>query len=363
MEGVSKIRPTQLFCLLFVSRIITALMLMPAMERSATTVDMLPRVLIWDFLLFLCALPVFAIYSRGKSGILDYADGISPIAGKIVAILLALYFLFENINLISGFEVFSTTVVFPEMNALLFIAIFSAVCAYIASLGLEALARASAVVAVLTILVVGLLLATLIPQVRAFNFAPLFYDGVSPVFQSAFRSLSNTSEIVVLAVIMPHATGKIKRTYGKWMAWISISILVLSFFAVGALGAFASTQIFPFYTLAEIANIGVFQRLDSVMTSVWVACAAVKSSLFLYLFSRCVRRTVPQGGKNVYILVGALITALCVSYISLDEDRYIAINQYAPSLVVFAIVALVVPLALLLAGAFRKRHLRKGETA
>lgn len=334
-------------------------MLMPAMERSATTVDMLPRVLIWDVLLFLCVLPVFAIYDRGKSGILDYADGISPVAGKIVAALLAVYFLFENINLISGFEVFSTTVVFPQMNALLFIVVFTAVCAYIASLGLEALVRASAVVAVMTVLVVGLLLTTLIPQVRAFNFAPLFYDGVSPVFQSAFRSLANTSEIAVLAVIMPNATGKIKRTYGKWMAWISISILVLSFFAVGALGAFASTQIFPFYTLAEIANIGVFQRLDSVMTSVWVACAAVKSSLFLYLFSHCIRRVVTKNGKNIYILGGALITAMCVSYISLDEERYIAINQYGLSLTIFAVVMLAIPLLVLLAGAVCKRRLRK----
>ncbi|MFR8011186.1 MAG: GerAB/ArcD/ProY family transporter [Clostridia bacterium] len=359
MEGVSKIRSTQLFCLLFVSRIITALMLMPAMERSATTVDMLPRVLIWDVLLFLCALPVFAIYDRGKSGILDYADGISPVAGKIVAALLALYFLYQNINLISGFEVFSTTVVFPEMNALLFIVVFTAVCAYIATLGLESLVRASAIVAVLTVLVVGMLLATLIPQIRAFNFAPLFYDGVSPVFQSAFRSLANTSEIAVLAVIMPHATGRMKRTYGKWMAWISIAILVLSFFAVGALGAFASTQIFPFYTLAEIASIGVFQRLDAVMTSVWVACAAVKSSLFLYLFSHCIRRTVPRGKKNIWILGGALITALCVSYISLDENRYIAINQYVPSIAIFAAVVLVIPLLLLLTGTIRQRRLRK----
>lgn len=359
MEGVSKIRSTQLFCLLFVSRIITALMLMPAMERSATTVDMLPRVLIWDVLLFLCVLPVFAIYDRGKSGILDYADGISPVAGKVVAALLAVYFLFENINLISGFEVFSTTVVFPEMNALLFIVVFTAVCAYIASLGLEALVRASAVVAVLTVIVVGLLLVTLIPQVRAFNFAPLFYDGVSPVFQSAFRSLANTSEIAVLAVIMPHTAGKIKRTYGKWMVWISVSILILSFFAVGALGAFASTQVFPFYTLAEIASIGVFQRLDSVMTSVWVACAAVKSSLFLYLFSHCIRRAIPKSGKNIYIFGGALITALGVGYISLNEERYIAINQYGLSLAIFAVVMLVIPLLLLFAGAVRKRRLRK----
>lgn len=363
MEGVSKIRSTQLFCLLFVSRIITALMLMPAMESSATTVDMLPRVLIWDVLLFLCVLPVFVIYDRGKSGILDYADGISPIACRIVAVILALYFLFENINLIAGFEVFSTTVVFPEMNSFLFIAVFAAVCAYIASLGLESVARASAVVAVLTIVIVGLLLTTLIPQVRAFNFEPLFYDGVKPVIQSALRSLANTSEIAVLAVVMPHATGKIKRTYGKWVAWLSVSILVLSFFAVGALGAFASTQIFPFYTLAEIASVGVFQRLDSVMTSVWVACAAVKSSLFLYLFASCTRRALPKGGKNIHILIGTLITALCVGYISLDEDRYIALNQYVPSLIIFAAVVLVMPVLLLIAGAVRKRRLRKGETA
>lgn len=360
MDGVSKIRSTQLFCILFVSRIITTLMLMPSKERSAITVDMLPRVLLWDVLVFLCILPVLVIYEKGKSGILDYANGISPAACKITAALLALYFLLENIILLSGFEVFSTTVVFPEMNAILFIILFTGICAYIASLGLEALARTSSVVMVLTVIVVALLLSTLVPQVRKFNFTPLFYDGIQPVLRSAFRSLSSTSEIAIFAVIMPHATGKIKRAYWKWMAWISGSILVLSFFAVGVLGEFASTQIFPFYTLAEIAKAGIFQRLDSVMTSVWVACAAVKSGLLIYLFSYCVKRIFPHAPKGALIFTAGALITLATGYVSFDENRYLAISEYWFSLAVFAVVVFLIPLLLLIAGAVRDRRIRKG---
>lgn len=359
MDGVSKIRSTQLFCMLFVSRIITTLMLMPSKERSAITVDMLPRVLLWDVLVFLCVLPALLIYDKGKSGILDYANGISPAACKVTAAILALYFLFENISLLSGFEVFSTTVVFPEMNSILFIVLFTGICAYIASLGLESLARTSSVVAVLTIIIVGLLLATLIPQVRKFNFTPLFYDGVQPVLRSAFRSLSSTCEIAIFAVIMPHATGKIKRSYWKWMTWISGSILVLSFFAVGVLGEFASTQIFPFYTLAEISNVGVFQRLDSVMTSVWVACATVKSGILVYLFSYCIKRIFPNARKSILIFIASLATALSVGFISFDEKRYLAISNYWFSLAIFVVVMLIVPLLLLLASAVRNKRSRK----
>ena len=359
MEGVSKIRSTQLFCMLFVSRIITTLMLMPALERSSISVDMLPRVLIWDVLVFLFALPLFVMYDRGKSGILDYADAISPTVCKITAVLLALYFLFQNVNLLSGFEVFSTTVVFPEMNSILFILLFTVVCAYIASLGLESIARASSVVAVLAIVIVGVLLLTLIPQVRKFNFTPLFYNGFQPVWSSALRSAANTAEIAVFAVVLPHAVGKLKRMYGLWMVWMSSSILILSFFAVGALGEFAGTQIFPFYTLAEIANVGIFQRLDSIMTGVWVACAVIKSSLFAYLFAFCMKRALPRFQSNAFIGLLTVLTALCTAFISLDEQRYIQLNNYAVSLSIFAAVVIALPTFLLISGAFRRRKRRK----
>lgn len=359
MEGISKIRSTQLFCLLFVSRIITALMLMPAMERSAITVDMLPRVLFWDVLAFLCILPIFRLYDRGKSGILDYAQVISPAVCKIVAVLLALYFLFANINLISGFEVFSTTVVFPELNSILFLFLFAVVCGYIASLGLEAVARASSVVAVLAVVIVGLLLITLIPQVRKFNFTPLFYDGVQVPVTGALRSIANTTEIAAIAVVLPHVTGRVKRIYAAWAGGITVWIIVLSFFAVGALGAFATTQLFPFYTLAEIASAGIFQRLDSVMTSVWVACAVIKSGFLIYLASDCLRRAIPKLGKNAAILLLSAVTVGCAAFISLDEQRYVQMNNYTLSLIIFAVIVLVIPLILLLLGAIRRR--RKGE--
>lgn len=351
-----------MFCLLFVSRIITTLMLMPSLERTSISVDMLPRVLLWDALIFLFVLPIFVLYDRGKSGILDYAQTISPVMCKAVAVILSLYFLYQNVELIAGFEVFSTTVVFPELNSILFIVLFTLVCAYIASLGLESIARASSVVAVMTVIIVGLLLLTLISQVRMFNFTPVFYDGPMPAVSSALRSVANTAEIAVLAVVMPHVTGKIKRMYAKWVVWMSLCILILSFFAVGALGAFADTQLFPFYTLAEIANVGIFQRLDSIMTSVWAACAVIKSSLFVYLFAFCMKRAFPKPGRGAFIWIFTAITALCTAYISLDEQRYIQINQYALSVSAFAVVVIALPLLLLLLGAIRKRRQKGGDT-
>ena len=360
MEGVSKISSGQLFCLLFVSRIITTLMLMPAMEHAAITVDMLPRALLWDTLAFLCALPIFRIYDRGKSGILDYAQVLSPAVCRGISVLFTAYFLFANINLISGFEVFSTTVVFPELNSILFLLLFAVVCAYVASLGLEAVARAASVVAVLTVIIIGLLLAALIPQVRLFNFTPFFYEGVRTPAVAALRSLANTSEIAAMAVVLPSVMGRVKRAYGLWMGSVSVWIVVLSFFAVGALGAFASTQIFPFYTLAEIASAGIFQRLDSIMTCVWVACAVVKSGFLIHLSGVCLRRAFPGIKKNISILLLSAATVVVAAYISLDEQRYVRMNGGGLALTVFALAVVVIPLFLLLLGAVRRRK-GKGE--
>ena len=49
------------------------------------------------------------------------------------------------------------------------------------------------------------------------------------------------------------------------------------------MGNFASTQLFPFHTLASLAEFSMFSRLDAVFTSVWIMCAFIKAGLLIYL--------------------------------------------------------------------------------
>ena len=61
-----------------------------------------------------------------------------------------------------------------------------------------------------------------------------------------------------------------------------------------ALGDYAKSQRFPFYTVTKIAEVSIFQRLDSLHVALWVFMALVRLSLFLEVAGKSLARMLPQ---------------------------------------------------------------------
>ena len=74
----------------------------------------------------------------------------------------------------------------------------------------------------------------------------------------------------------------------------------------GVTGEFGNDQIFPLYTLTVIAKFGIFERLDDILTGVWVLCSFIQVS---FLINTGMRALSQSFGKIRKIPVCLIITA------------------------------------------------------
>lgn len=356
MIGERKINSAQLYSIFFVGRLLLSLMLMPTDGESFVPTDMFVQLLFWDVALFLCVLPVFFLLKgRRDTNLFDSAQAINPLLCKVIATAYAALFIYHAITTVARFEIFSTSVIFPEMNSILFIFLFLVVCTGIAVMGIEALGRASTIITVCVLIGLAFIFSTLCRDVKPLNFTPLFYNGAYPVLEAAATSLSRTVEIAALAVIVPRVTGNLKKGYVKWLAGLSAVILVIIFFIVGVLGDFSGTLLFPVYTLSAMAHLGVLQRLDAFLTSIWILCALVKTSFLLILVGMCMERVLKKRLRKIYIAGGGLIVLVVSVFISIKAERFIEVSDNLFSMVLFGVVVVGVPLLLLLLEKVRGR--------
>ena len=73
-----------------------------------------------------------------------------------------------------------------------------------------------------------------------------------------------------------------------------VALAAIFLFTAAALGDYAKSQRFPFYTVTKIAEVSIFQRLDSLHVALWVFMALVRLSLFLEVAGKSLARMLPQ---------------------------------------------------------------------
>ena len=132
---------------------------------------------------------------------------------------------------------------------------------------------------------------------------------------------------------------------------------MILFVLAGVTGEYGNDQIFPLYTLTVIAKFGIFERLDDILTGVWVLCSFIQVS---YLLNTGVRAISQGFGKIKKIPVCALLTA-GIFGVYILTSRTVAVFSGAVSSravdVIFIILMLVIPLIASL-GAHRKKRIK-----
>lgn len=357
MNSKRKISTLQLYSILYAGRILLTLTFMPSLNNEPVNTDMLLQVILFFFLLPLAALPFYFLY-RLQPGwsILDHAFAISPTTERISALGYAVYFLYGTIIAVSRFDLFATSRLFPDSDFTIFLLLIILVCCAAAAYGLEALGRASAVGLFAVLSVFIFIMATLFSKFDLLNFTPPFYNGVRPVLRGAFASLSQTVELSVIAVIAPRVTGNIVSGFFKWLTGLTITILCLLGATTAALGYYADSQLFPMHALSVLAQFSVFQRLDSLLTGVWMLCLFIKASAFILISSECLQHALGRKSINGSIVFsGVLISCVCV-FVSQSAGRFKLLVQDSISAVFFVFFVLVIPISFLIFGRSKKLY-------
>lgn len=293
-------------------------------------------------------LPVYFLYkSAPDKNIFDRIRGKSSLLAKVTAIAFGVVFLYFAVVTLARLDLFAGTIVFPETNVNFLVILAVVCCCYGAFLGWEALGRSAVLSAFLFIPAIIFILVNLVNKIDLLNLSPIFYNGVTPVLKTAVDSMGQTIEYVIIAVALPKVSGNKVKGFFIWLVSQTALMGVLFFFAGAVMGNYAGTQLFPFHTLASLAQFSMFDRLDAIFTSVWILGAFIKVGLLIYLQADILCVEFAKISRRVFILAIGFIIIVLNLFISGEIQRFSYIDSSKIKVVFTLITAFLIPLIIL----------------
>lgn len=357
MKSKSVITTTQMFILLFVSRITSNIAYTPMVSKTNNILDFTVSALISFVLTLVMLIPAYLISKKTHTlNLLDYSYEVMGKFGSIFAIVIGLYFLFTCVYSLTMFDVFVGNIASPELSlGVLSVAILVAAY-YGATKGIEAIARTSGIIFVLILIAIVFISSALIPKIDPINFEPIMYNGVSSVTNGVLLMLSQSVCIPAIMMLLTYVKGNMKKGMLWWSVAIYASYMVVIVIIVGALGDYLKSQTFPVYSAASTAEIGVLKNLDSLYIGIWTSGLFIKITLFLYLFALCIEKLFGKKASKIVTFLGGIVIAAASTMMS--EFKYIFSGLFNLNLLFIAtlIVATILPTILLITDKFK--HIR-----
>ncbi len=283
MKNMGKISTFQLFAILFLCRIINLFTFMLPTASYLNTGDkiIVPLFVALTELIF-SAIIIRILSKNHNEGLIPLTKNTSRTLGKILSILYAFCFVWFAGLGVARFELFISTVMFPN-SELYFMTILLIVAAFYASLkGIEAIGRASGIIFTLLCVSTVFIVLTVLGEFRYTFLKPILTEGIAPVMRFALYIATRTSEIITLYVISPQIKGNRKKMLYSWVGLFAVITVGIMLILTGVTGEYGDDQIFQLYTLTVIAKFGIFERLDDVLTGIWVLCCFIQSSFLIF---------------------------------------------------------------------------------
>lgn len=344
-----KISAFQFFTMLFLSRTLTTVTYLSSYTKNIRLSDMLVQPIFRILIGTAIMLPLYFLYKQNTDkNLLDIVNNKSKVLSRMFAIIFVAFFFYFTVVTMARLDLFAGTVVFPETD-LTYILIFAVVlCCYGAFLGFEALGRSSVISAIFVIPALIFIMVTLVKKVDFLNLTPIFYNGVMPVVKVAVDSVGQTVEYAIIALALPRVKGNVKKGFFIWLILQTFLMAVMFFFACTVMGNFASTQLFPFHTLASLADFAMFSRLDAIFTSVWIMCAFIKAGLLIYLQAHILTIYFGRFRRTTYIFAIGILTILANLFISGQIKWFTFVDNSTIKIVLTLITVVVIPLFVIL---------------
>ncbi len=348
----------QLFCMFFVSHLIQTITNSPGLQTRENMQNIILGAPLALAAAALGAAPLLLLNAKYPTlSVLDLTYyHMGKYAGAVASVLYAVFFLYAPSLAVARYNLYIQTTMLPQASVLLLSAAVAVTACYGAFMGIEALARASGLIFAAVLISLIFIFSALTPELDMRNFGPFGQQGTAAVAEEALTIVSGLMEIAVLAIILPLVKGKrVKRGFFLWIAGEVVTVALVAFFVVGVLGTYTGMQMFPFYTVSTVAQVGSLQRLDALYAAIWTAGLYVKVALFLIALSLCLKRMKSERAARTGLVIGAGII-LVVSVILSNHPEYISVSaNRALSLTLAAVFFTGIPLLVLLVDRIKGR--------
>ena len=315
MKGESAISAWQLAVLLFLSRVTHFFLAEPQREgpQALTAAIWLPLSILASVLLLL---PDYFLLQKNKGkGLLDIAGERWGRMGLLFPVVFLLFSICVLVQTACSFSYFLTSAAYPQSSPWTLILLIFVVAGYTASMGYEPTARFGSFVLVALMAAVLFVGVSVWPQAQWEFLRPPSYDGWQNQLRLFIRFTLGNVETVALLFLLPAVN---KNGGGVFWKWSLLSFVVLDgiiLFATAALGDYAGTQRFPFYAVTKIAELSIFQRLDSLHMAIWVFLALIRLALFLEVGGKSLARLLPQKASKYAVSVCTVVSALLSGFL------------------------------------------------
>ncbi len=340
-EKAYDISGVQLVLLLFVTRLFTILTFVPKSDVAISGSAALLAILLSGILGLVFFLPFFWFQKKCGENLLDAVFRVGKAYGWVVSVLLWLFCLYVVSYTISHFTFFMTSTFYDDAKPWLFLILLILAAAYGAVLGVEACARLGALAFALVLVVTLLIGCALFSQIDLIYFTNPLRENWKTISQNVFFTATNNTECILFLLLFSRTKEKKKRTVVWWLLSITIMYELLAFLTQAVLGNYSNARLFPLHTLATLARFSDFGRLDLLHAAVWIFCAFLRASIFLYSASVCLRRLFPKLGRgwavSICALISVAVTAASVQGMLIWKESYHVVVETVPFLIFMAL--------------------------
>lgn len=361
----NRISLLQLVILLFLSRQFTSLTYFPGIGKPVSGTAMLYSYLISAGVLLLLFLPLVIMANRApERSIVMNLQGELGGFGVFGSFLYYGYVVFLGAHTLAHFQFFMTNAVFPQASVWIIILPMLAVASYAAYIGIEGIARSGFLIFIGFLLAFALIIFSSIPNVQLQNLYPIEKNVWTELTKGSYGILSRTTEPILFALLLPYLGGKAGKASVGFSLLFTVIQEISTFFILTVLGNFSYSQTFPFYSLASMSQISVFQRMDALYMGIWVFVGFIKLSLLLMVGKDILNAVFLQQGKPLPTQLGLWITAglmLGLAIPACFKIELLTISyRFLFNGVVVLLLILFFPLILLIKTAFAKRKRKEG---
>ena len=303
----------QLITLFMINRLVISLTFGSSSINNHNIWDCVISSLLVFFITFILIIPMMMLFKNNKNSdnknldIVDINEQILGKFGKIISVIYAFYFLLSCTYTLSNFKIFIESVINPPISFLVLLTSIIIFACYSAAKGINAIARAGAIILFLTFFLLIMIYISLFKLIDFTNFRPFFYDGYSSLTEGAFFMLSRMSCIPAMGMLLPMCFGNIKKGVITWNFLVFFLMSSMIFLVTGVLGELSDVKLFPIYTATSAAKISKFENLDSLYLGLWTAGIFLKLSLFLNLSSECLRKSFGRHSNKIIIFLLGII--------------------------------------------------------
>lgn len=355
MKG--KISAFQFFAIVFLCRITEFFTYIAPRDSSVLPSDRLLAVVFFVAFCSASLLPAMIIAKKtGNRSVPSLARSASPVLGKITACVYTAAFVWSAAESVSRFELFISTVMFPDTDINVITLFLLLAAAFAAAKGTEAIGRSSATVCVILAISFVFIILTSLSEFDAVNFSPILYNGAADAFVDGFSSASRTWEILFFATMLPHVNGNATRSAAMWLSVFAVVSLVGFAVIDGVTGLYGERQMFKLYTLTVLAKLGILERNDDVLIGTWVLCELIKSSFCFTAASKAIEDGFGKKVPKFFFPAagGAVFAVFTVSASSVGRFAEIAGSAVAKSAFYFCAVAVPTAVGIIYAATRRK---------